>query len=118
MNVNDLIERLRAVKWEVTDDCGRMPDDPTHKCVFVDMRPDEFEALLRETAAALEAAREDAERLDWFDTNWFTAYRNCDPIGLSKHCVLVDESQRTRRRYVADTFRTAIDQARRQEVGA
>lgn len=60
MNVNDLIERLRAVKWEVTDDCGRMPDDPTHKCVFVDMRPDDFAALLSEAAAALEAAREDA----------------------------------------------------------
>jgi hypothetical protein len=73
----------------------------------------EYEARLQEeAAAALEAAREDAERLDWFDTNWFTAYRNCDPIGLSKHCVLVDESQRTRRRCVADTFRTAIDQAR------
>ncbi|MBX6381464.1 MAG: hypothetical protein IRZ07_00615 [Microbispora sp.] len=42
MNVNDLVERLRSVKWEVTDDCGRMPDDPTHKCVFVDMRPDDF----------------------------------------------------------------------------
>jgi len=61
--MNDLIERLRAVKWEVTDDCGRMPDDPTHKCVFVDMRPDDFRALLREAAAALEAAREDAKRL-------------------------------------------------------
>ena len=60
--MDDLIERLRAVKWEVTDDCGRMPDDPTHKCVFVDMRPDDFRALLREAAAALEAAREDAER--------------------------------------------------------
>jgi len=57
----DLIERLRAVKWEVTDDCGRMPDDPTHECVFVDMRPDDFRALLREAAAALEAVRED----DW-----------------------------------------------------
>lgn len=60
----DLIERLRSVNWEVTDDGDRMPDDPTRECVFVDMRPDEFEALLRETAAALEAAREDAERLD------------------------------------------------------
>jgi len=58
--VDDLIERLRAVKWEVTDDCGRMPDDPTHKCVFVDMRPDDFRALLREAAAALEAMRDDA----------------------------------------------------------
>jgi len=56
----DLIERLRAVKWEETDDCDRMPDDPAHKCVFVDMRPDDFRALLREAADALEAAREDA----------------------------------------------------------
>ena len=60
--MDDLIERLRSVKWEVTDDCGRTPDDPTHKCVFVDMRPDDFRALLREAAAALEAAREDGER--------------------------------------------------------
>ena len=63
--MDDLIERLRAVEWEETDDCGRMPDDPTHKCVFVDMRPDDFRALLREAAAALEAAREDAERYRW-----------------------------------------------------
>ena len=56
--MDDLIERLRSAKWEVTDDCGRMPDDPTHKCVFVDMRPDDFRALLREAAAALESARE------------------------------------------------------------
>jgi hypothetical protein len=63
--MTDLIERLRSVKWEVTDDCGRMPDDPTHKCVFVDMRPADFRALLREAAAALEAAREDAERYRW-----------------------------------------------------
>lgn len=59
MNVNDLIERLRSVKREVADDCGRMPDDPSHKCVFVDMRPDDFRALLREAADALEAARKD-----------------------------------------------------------
>ena len=52
----DLIERLRSVKWEVTDDGDRMPDDHTHKCVFVDMRPDDFRDLLREAAAALEAA--------------------------------------------------------------
>jgi hypothetical protein len=63
--VDDLIERLRSAKWEVTDDCGRMPDDPTHKCVFVDMRPDDFRALLREAADALEAAREDAARYRW-----------------------------------------------------
>lgn len=63
--VDELIERLRSVKWEVTDDGDRMPDDPTHKCVFVDMRPDDFRALLREAAAALEAAREDAARYRW-----------------------------------------------------
>jgi hypothetical protein len=59
--MNDLIERLRSVKWEVIDEGDRMPvpDDPTHKCVFVDMRPDDFRALLREAAAAIEAARED-----------------------------------------------------------
>jgi len=42
-----------------------MPDDPTHLCVFVDMRPAEFQALLREAAAAIEAARKDAERYRW-----------------------------------------------------
>lgn len=49
----DLIERLRSVKWEVTDDGNRMPDNHTHKCVFVDMRPDDFHDLLHEVAAAL-----------------------------------------------------------------
>lgn len=49
----DLIEKLRSVKWEVTDDGNRMPDDHTHKCVFVDMRPDDFHDLLHEVAAAL-----------------------------------------------------------------
>jgi len=58
--VDELIEKLRSVKWDVISDGGRMPDDPTRECVFVDMRPAEFEALLREAAAALEAAREDA----------------------------------------------------------
>lgn len=61
--MTDLIERLRAVKWEVIDDGERAPDDPTHKCVFVDMRPDDFEALLTEAADTLEAAREDARVL-------------------------------------------------------
>lgn len=56
----DLIERLlRSVNWDVVDDGDRMPDDPAVKCVFVDMRPDDFEALLHEAADALEAARED-----------------------------------------------------------
>lgn len=53
--VDELIERLRAMKWEVIDD-----DDWDNRCVFVDMRPDDFEALLTEAAAALEAARGDA----------------------------------------------------------
>ena len=63
--MNDLIERLRAVKWEEADDGERAPDDPTHKCVFVDMRPDDFRALLREAADALEAAREDKSAGAW-----------------------------------------------------
>ena len=67
--MNDLIERLRAVKWEEIDDGGWMTDDQTHLCVFVDMRPAEFEALLREAAAALEAARKDAERYRWLRDN-------------------------------------------------
>ena len=53
--MDDLIERLRAVKWEVNDDCGRMPDDPTHKCVFVDMRPADFRALIEFMAGRLVA---------------------------------------------------------------
>jgi hypothetical protein len=63
--VDELIERLRSVKWEVLDDAERMPSDPAHECVFVDMRPADFRALLREAAAALEAARVDAERYRW-----------------------------------------------------
>jgi hypothetical protein len=51
--MTDLIDRLRSVKWEVIDD-----DDWDSRCVFVDMRPDDFEALPTEAAAALEAARE------------------------------------------------------------
>lgn len=54
--MNALIEKLRSVKWEVVEDHDRMPDDPTFKCVFVDMRPADFSALLTEAAAALEAA--------------------------------------------------------------
>jgi hypothetical protein len=69
--VDELIERLRSVKWEVTDDCGRMPDDPTHKCVFVDMRPDDFRELLREAAAALDQARADAARYRWLKKSAF-----------------------------------------------
>ena len=61
--MDDLIERLRSVEWEEIDEGDRMPDDPTHKCVFVDMRPNDFRALLREAIAALEAAREDGARL-------------------------------------------------------
>ena len=63
--MDDLVERLRAVKWEPTDDAERMPDDPTLECVHVDMRPAEFQAMMTEAAAALEAAREDAERYRW-----------------------------------------------------
>lgn len=54
----DLIERLRSVNWEVVED---FPDHPAFKCVFVDMRPDDFRALLREAADALEVALEDAD---------------------------------------------------------
>jgi len=56
---DDLIERLRSVKWDVISDGDRAPGDPTRECVFVDMRPAEFEALLAEAADALEAARGD-----------------------------------------------------------
>jgi len=63
MTMRDLIEKLRSVKWDVISDGDRMPDDPTHKCVFVDMRPEDFRALLREAADAPEAAREDARVL-------------------------------------------------------
>ena len=61
--MNDLIEKLRSVQWGMVLDGDRAEDDPAAKCVFVDMRPDDFEALLTEAAAAIEAAREDAERL-------------------------------------------------------
>lgn len=56
--VDDLIERLRAVKWEEVYDDDRMPDDPTRKCVLVDMRPDDFRALLREATGAQQPAEQ------------------------------------------------------------
>lgn len=97
--MNDLIEKLRAVEWEETDDCGRMPDDPTHKCVFVDMRPDDFRALLREDAdtalsggpdndranvavatatlqAEIEALRAEVERLSRYYKNGIDCFAN------------------------------------------
>jgi hypothetical protein len=48
--MSDLIERLKSVKWEESVDGDRMPDDPAYKCVFVDMRPDDFRNLLSEAA--------------------------------------------------------------------
>jgi hypothetical protein len=60
----------------------------------------------------------DAARLDWLDANGFTAYRAIDPLdGLSKHCVVVHETQRPRRGNVADTIRQAIDAAMREGGG-
>ena len=113
--MNELIERLRSVKWEVADDGDRMPDDPTHKCVFVDMRPDEFQALLREAAGALEAAREDAERLDWLAGDALMIMIS----GRSEHgtwetpALLV---RSTREACTPRGFRAAIDQARGKGV--
>lgn len=106
--MDDLIERLRAVKWEVTDDGDRMPDDPTQKCVFVDMRPDEFEALLRETAAALEAAREDAER-------WrFCVERDVMPVIANDGktwCMFVAITSNRRSLFTGKTPAEAVDAA-------
>jgi hypothetical protein len=48
--MSDLIERLKSVNWEESVDGDRMPDDPAYKCVFVDMRPDDFRNLLSEAA--------------------------------------------------------------------
>jgi hypothetical protein len=103
--MTDLIERLRAVKWEVTDDCGRMPDDPTHKCVFVDMRPAEFQALLREAADALEAARVEREAL-------LDALRQIAewPDGGNRY------GQEKIKRFAQHTIDAAIDQARGKGV--
>ena len=112
--MTDLIERLRAVKWEEADDGERSPDDPTHKCVFVDMRPAEFQALLRKAAAALEAARKDAERLDWLAGDALMI------SGLGEHgtwetpALLVGS---TREACTPRDFRAAIDQARGKENG-
>lgn len=62
---NDLIERLRKLRdcAEETDDAEIVDDDP--RCVFVPMLPEDFDALLREAADALEAARADAARYRW-----------------------------------------------------
>jgi hypothetical protein len=88
--VTDLIERLRSVQWGMVLDGDRAEDDPAAKCVFVDMRPDDFEALLTEAAAALEAARGDgwqpietAPNEAWFlvhsDRGWIGLARRSDP---------------------------------------
>ena len=57
---------------EETDDADRAHDDPDARCVFVDMRPGAFDALIREAAAELAALREqlaetqaNAERYMW-----------------------------------------------------
>lgn len=67
--------------------------------------------------AALQAENErlkaDSDRLDWMDSNNFTAYRQCDTIdGLSVHCVVVPEAVDPRRGCVNDGIREAIDAAR------
>jgi hypothetical protein len=55
---------------------------------------------------------EDAARLDWMDSNAFSAYRSTDPMyALSKHCVVVSESRIPRVGNVGDTIRQAIDKA-------
>ena len=107
--MNELIERLRAVKWEVADDGDRMPDDPTHKCVFVDMRPDDFRALLREAADALEAAQEDAERLDWLAGDALMISGRGEYGTWETPALLVGS---TREACTPRDFRAAIDQAR------
>lgn len=107
----DLTERLRAVVWEPSDDAGRMPDDPALECVHVDMRPAKFAALLIEAADALEAAREDAARLNWLEDETSPGirlhsgdFRSDEHIGLG----------------IANTGRTlrqAIDSAREARNG-
>ena len=107
--MTNLIEKLRAGKWEVADDSGRMPDDPTHKCVFVDMRPDDFRALLREAADALEAAQEDAERLDWLAGDALMISGRGEYGTWETPALLVGS---TREACTPRDFRAAIDQAR------
>ena len=112
--MDDLIERLRAVKWEEIDDGGWMTDDQTHLCVFVDMRPAEFEALLREAADALEAAREDAERLDWLAGDALMISGRGEHGTWETPALLVGS---TREACTPRDFRAAIDQARGEGVG-
>ena len=109
--MNDLIERLRAVKWEVADDGDRTPDDPTAKCVFVDMRPGDFHELLREAAAALAAAREDAERLDWLAGDALMISGRGEHGKWETPALLVDS---TREACTPRDFRAAIDRAREE----
>lgn len=112
--MNELIEKLRSVKWEVIDDGDRMPDDPTHECVFVDMRPADFIALLTEAADALEAAREDAERLDWLASKAPHLY-----VDRDRGCYELPYFDITSGRECCDPgdLRAAIDQARGKENG-
>lgn len=80
---------------------------------WLQSRVDSLEAERDALAERVKAMDADAERLNWFDENGFTAYRAIDPIdGLSIHCVVVRETMNPRRGCVADTIRDAIDAAR------
>lgn len=75
-----------------------------------------LQAEVERLRAERDALAQDAARLNWMDANGFTAYRSIDPIdGLSDHCVVVAETMRPRRGNVADTMRTAIDAAMKEQ---
>jgi len=105
--MNDLIERLRSVQWGMVLDGDRAEDDPAAKCVFVDMRHDDFEALLNEAADALEAAREDAERYRWLRDK-------CDRWdgGL----VVAEVTEFSLSSWSGDNLNAAIDQAMKEQA--
>lgn len=58
--MDELIRKLEAMldNAEETDDGERMSDDPDLRCVFVDMRPDDFHDLIVQAAAELRRVRE------------------------------------------------------------
>ena len=93
---------------EVRERLERTVADPLTTYTVVCSRED-LRALLADHARR----QADSERLDWMDSNHFTAYRQRAPIeGISGHCVVVPEAVAPRRGCVNEGIREAIDAAR------
>lgn len=91
----------------------------THAC-YDAVTADFARTLERELAsaqAALAAAKEDMERLDWLEKTPGSCYASVEPDGdILMHFVAVPEAPaKDRRGYVKPTARAAIDAARKAQ---